>query len=311
MSYFIGIDVSSKRLDVAFGPNGPLEAYDNSKKGIKRFLSRINGLSVSIVAFESSGAYERDLLYALLDNKIPCAVINPKNVRDFAKAKGILAKTDRLDAKVISHFAEVMKPERHREISQEEKNIEALVRRRRQLVAMQTQEKNRLELAPGKVQKDIEDMIEILENKIDKIDKEIKENIDKNPELKKKVELLTEIKGIGEVTARSLLSDIPELGTIGNKQVAALTGLAPFHKDSGTMKGKRRTGRGRTHVKGYLFMCVMSIIRSSGELKDFYDKLVKNKKDKMVAVVATMRKLIVAANAKLRKAGAKLEPASA
>jgi transposase len=311
MSYFIGIDVSSKILDVAFGPKGPLEKYDNNKKGIQRFINRIKGLSIDIVAFESSGGYERELLYALLDNKVPCALVNPKQVRDFAKAKGVLAKTDRLDAKVISHFGEVMKPEKHRPISQEEKNIEALVRRRRQLVEMKTQEKNRLELAHEKIKSSIENIIEILEKQIEKIDKEIQTNIDKNPELKKKEELLLEIKGIGPVTARSLLSDIPELGTLGNKQIAALTGLAPFHRESGGMQGKRRTGRGRKRVKGYLYMCVVSLIRVSGELKDFYENLIKNKKHKLVAIVATMRKLIVAANAKLKQVGKKAEPALA
>jgi transposase len=311
MSYFIGIDVSSKTLDVALGPKGPLEKYDNNKKGIQRFINRIKGLSVSLVAFESSGAYERELLYALLDSKVPCAVLNPKQVRDFAKAKGVLAKTDRLDAKVISHFAEVMKPEKHRAISQEEKNIEALVRRRRQLVEMKTQEKNRLELAHEKIKKDIEDMIQLLEKKIEDINKEIQKNIDNNPELKKKEELLREIKGIGPITARNLLSDIPELGTLGNKQIAALTGLAPFHRESGGMQGKRRTGRGRKRVKGYLYMCVVSLIRAGGELKEFYEKLISNKKHKLVAIVATMRKLIVAANAKLKQAGKKAEVAPA
>jgi transposase len=311
MSYFIGIDVSSKTLDVALGPKGPLEKYDNNKKGIQRFINRIKGLSVSLVAFESSGAYERELLYALLDSKVPCAVLNPKQVRDFAKAKGVLAKTDRLDAKVISHFAEVMKPEKHRAISQEEKNIEALVRRRRQLVEMKTQEKNRLELAHEKIKKDIEDMIQLLEKKIEDINKEIQKNIDNNPELKKKEELLREIKGIGPITARNLLSDIPELGTLGNKQIAALTGLAPFHRESGGMQGKRRTGRGRKRVKGYLYMCVVSLIRAGGELKEFYEKLISNKKHKLVAIVATMRKLIVAANAKLKQAGKKAEVALA
>jgi transposase len=309
MSYFIGVDVSSKCLDVSLTPSGPLEKYENNSKGIKGFLKRIKGLSISLVAFESSGAYERDLLYALLDNKVPCAVLNPKQVRDFAKAKGILAKTDRLDAKVISHFAEVMNPEKHREISQEEKNIEALVRRRRQLVGMLVQEKNRLELAAEKVKKSIQAMIDILDKNIKAIEKEIQENIDKDPELKSKQELLMEIKGIGEVVSRSLLSDIPELGKVGNKQIAALTGLAPMHRESGTMKGRRRTGRGRQHIKGYLFTSVMSIIQRAGELRDFYDRLRANKKDKMLAIVATMRKLIIAANAKLKKAGAATAPA--
>lgn len=311
MSYFIGVDVSSKVLDVAFGPKGPLEKYDNNKKGIKKFINRIKGLSIELIAFESSGAYERELLYALLDDKIPCAVVNPKQVRDFAKAKGVLAKTDRLDAKVISHFAEVMKPTRHRPVSEEEKNIEALVRRRRQLVEMKTQEKNRLELAHEKIKASIENIIDILEKQIEGINKEIQANIDKNPELKKKEELLKEIKGIGPITARSLLSDIPELGTLGNKQIAALTGLAPFHRESGGMQGKRRTGRGRKRVKGYLYMCVVSLIRAGGELKNFYDKLVQNKKHKLVAIVATMRKLIVAANAKLKQAAKKEAPALA
>lgn len=301
MFYFIGIDVSSKRLDVALSKDGPVELFENDSKGIQKLISRIKSLAISLVAFEASGSYERNLLYALLDSKIPCAVLNPKQVRDFARAKGILAKTDRLDAKVISHFAEVMKPEKEKEITEEEKRLEALTRRRRQLVEILVEEKNRLVTAPIIVKEDIKEMISILESRIEDIENDIGKSIKDNPTWKSKETALLEIKGIGETTARNLLSDVPELGKIGNKQISALVGLAPFHRESGKMHGTRRTSRGRKHVKAYLYMCVLSAIRVEGELKNFYDRLVSKNKSKILAIVATMRKLIVAANAKLKK----------
>jgi transposase len=307
MSSFIGIDVSSKSLDVAFGKNGPVQNFSNDEKGIGLIIQKLKSLSVSLVAFESSGSYERKILYALLDHKIPCAVLNPKQVRDFAKAKGVLAKTDRLDAKVIAHFAEVMEPEPEKAISEDEKKMEALVRRRRQLIDILVMEKNRLSVAPKYVKEDIKETITIFEARIEDIEKDIGNMVIKDPKWKSKEKALEEIKGIGKITARNLLSDVPELGTVNNKQIAALVGLAPYHHDSGNMKGKRRTSRGRKNVKSYLFMCTMSAIQVEGELKTFYDRLVKNGKAKMVAMVATMRKLVVAANTVL----AKLQPVAA
>jgi transposase len=307
MSFFIGIDVSSKSLDMAFSKNGPVESFSNDQKGISLIIQKLKLLSVSIVAFESSGSYERALLYALLDCKIPCAVLNPKQVRDFAKAKGVLAKTDRLDAKVISHFAEVMEPEPEKAISEDEKKLDALVRRRRQLLDILVMEKNRLSVSPKYVKEDIKETIAIFEARIEDIEKDIDNMVVKDPNWKAKENALEEIKGIGKTTARSLLTDVPELGTVTNKQIAALVGLAPYHHESGNMKGKRRTSRGRKHVKSYLFMCTMSAIQGEGELKTFYERLVEKGKAKMVAMVATMRKLIVAANTVL----AKLQPVAA
>lgn len=307
MSLFIGIDVSSKHLDVAFGKAGSIERFENSKDGIKSIIYKLKDLSVSIVAFESSGAYEKPLMYSLMEKGIPCAVLNPKRVRDFAKAKGILAKTDRLDAKVIAHFAEVMEPEKKEPTGQEERDLEALVRRRRQLIDMMVMEKNRLSTAPEKIKPNINGMVEVLKKRIIEIEKEIDDVIIKDKQWKAKETALREITGIGKTSARSLLIDVPELGTLSNKQIAAMVGLAPYHHDSGNMKGKRKTSRGRKHVKSYLFMCTMSAIQVEGELKTFYDGLVKKGKEKMVAMVATMRKLIVAANATLKK----LQPAAA
>lgn len=307
MSYFIGIDVSSKHLDVALGKKGPVERFTNDEKGISSIIKRLKGLSISLIAFESSGAYEKPILYALLENSIPCAVVNPKQVRDFAKAKGVDAKTDRLDAKVIAHFAEVMELEPEKKISEEEKSLEALVRRRRQLLDMLVMEKNRLGTAPKMIKSDIKEMIRIFEERIKDIENDIENAITSNREWEEKEKALKEIIGIGKVVARSLLSDVPELGKVSNKQIAALVGLAPYHRDSGNMKGKRKTSRGRKHAKSYLFMGAMSAIQVEGEFKTFYDRLVSKGKEKMVAMVATMRKLIVAANTVLSK----LEPAAA
>jgi transposase len=307
MSLFIGVDISSKHLDVAFGKSGTIERFDNTKDGIKSIIHKLKSLSVSIVAFESSGAYEKNLMYALMENEVPCAVLNPKRVRDFAKAMGILAKTDRLDAKVIAHFGEVMEPQQEEVTSEEERRLEALVRRRRQLLDMIVMEKNRLSTAPKTIKKDIEEVIEILELRVEDIEKNIDNVIIKDNKWKIKEKALREIIGIGKTSARSLLIDVPELGKVDNKQIAALVGLAPYHHDSGKMKGRRKTRGGRKHVKGYLFMCVMSAIQVEGELKTFYDRLVKGGKDKMLAMVATMRKLIVAANVTLKK----LQPAAA
>jgi len=301
MAIFVGVDVSSKGLDVAFGKSGAIEHFDNNKDGIALLIAKLRKMSISLVAFESSGAYERPLFYELAENKIPAAILNPKQVRDFAKAKGILAKTDRLDAKVISHFAEVMSPAEEKAPTEEEKSLEALVRRRRQLIEMMVMEKNRLPTAPVKVHPNIKSMIAVFEENIRKIEDELDDILKKNSKWREREKAIDEITGIGKVSARSLLIDVPELGKVSNKQIAALVGLAPYHHDSGNHRGVRRTSRGRKHVKGYLFMCTMSAIQVEGELKTFYTRLVQRGKDKMVAMVACMRKLIVGANARLRK----------
>jgi transposase len=300
MSLHIGVDVSSQFLDVAFGKDGSIERFSNDEAGREALCSKLLSLPVTLVVFEASGGFERPLFYALAEKKIPAASVNPKQVRDFAKAKGILAKTDRLDAKVIAHFAQAFEPESQRLPTEEEQTVDALLTRRRQLLGMLVAEKNRLSTAPARIRPKIKEMIKILEKKMREVEDELDQMLKKNPIWKAKEKALREIKGVGKVIARTLLFLLPELGKVDRKQIASISGLAPYHFESGKMKGRRRIRGGRAEVRAKLYMGILSAIRRNGELKSFYDRLVAQGKEKMVAIVACMRKVVVQANAKLR-----------
>lgn len=301
MGLFIGVDVSKKLLDVAFGRDSNIKQFANDKDGFSLLIAELKSLDITIVAFESSGGYEKSLFCALVEHKIPTATLNPKQVRDFAKALGILAKTDRLDAKVISHFAEVTAPVADKIPTETEVTLEGLVRRRRQLIDMKIMEQNRLENVSIKIRKRIDKSISFLQTQIKEIEKELDTILEQNETWKVKEQELDKIIGVGKTSARSMLVDIPELGTLTSREVAALVGLAPYHNESGGKDGRRTTKRGRKHVKRYLYMCVLSAIQVEGPLKKFYDRLVGRGKKKIVAIVATMRKLIVMANATVKK----------
>jgi transposase len=231
---------------------------------------------------------------------IQVAVVNPRQARDFGKALGFLAKTDRIDAGILAHFGEAVRPEPRQLPSEEAANLAALVARRRQLTEMLTMEQNRLGSAPAALRKDIREHITWLQKRLKDSDKDIHKLLRSSPLWREKDQLLQGVPGVGPVLSATLLAMLPELGKLNRKEIAALVGVAPLNRDSGKMKGKRATWGGRSSVRDVLYMATMSAVRYNPTLKDFYERLLKAGKLKKVALVACMRKLLVILNAMLR-----------
>lgn len=292
---FLGIDISSVQLDLA-SKDAFIGSFANADSGITLLLNKLEELKPTLVVVEPTGGYEARLIAALALRSIPFAMVNAKRIRDFAKGAGILAKTDRIDAKVLAYFGDLHKPEPSVLQDEAAQLLASLVARRRQLVEMLTAEKNRYNLAPKKLQKGIDKHIRWLERQIEDLEKEVRENIHQNPNWKQKAETLTNQKGIGEITASTLIAELPELGTLNRKKIAALVGLAPFNDDSGKHQGKRKIRGGRTGVRNALYMATLTAIRRDEKYQEFYQRLIAKGKPKKVAIVAAMRKLLVNLN---------------
>ena len=297
---FVGIDVCKTSLDVFVRPNGTMFRFSNDKKGIKNLFEEIKKFNPQLIVLEATGGMEKEAAKVLQTKGLPVAVINPKKARDFAKATGKLAKTDRLDASVLAHFAEAIKPDIRPIKNVEAEQLNELTTRRTQLIQMITAEKNRLHSAQGNVKKQILRTIKFLEKELQKIDKEASEHIDNNKELAEKKEIIISIPGVGKVTGMSLLAELPELGKTNKKKIGALCGLAPYNRDSGGMVGRRVIFGGRARVRTALYMATISTIRCNSVIKIFYDRLIASGKKAKVALVACMRKLIIILNAMLK-----------
>ena len=299
MGTYVGVDIAKSSFDMVHHETGEFQHFEYTEAGIAKSVAWLEGLKPNLVLMESTGGYEITLLSELLANSIPAAAINPRNIRNFAKALGRLAKTDKIDAAIIAEFAATLKPLPQAEFDQLALTMKDLAARRRQLVAMRTQEKNRKEHARDKgIKKSIRAVIEMLDKEINKVDKQIKAHIDQSPTLCQKAELLESMPGIGKNTAMLLICQLPELGSgISRRAVAALAGLAPINRDSGQFRGKRTIGGGRVHVRNLLYMPTRVAIRHNPKIKDFYERLLKNGAEKMVAVTACMRKILVTLNA--------------
>jgi transposase len=299
---FVGIDVCKKHLDVHIRPMGVTIQVLNNEEGIKELVERFQIEKPTLIVVEATGGMEKELAYTLQKEGIAIATINPRQSRDFAKATGKLAKTDRIDAMILAHFAEAIRPE-VREISDAEtQHLSELVGRRRQLVEMLVAEKNRLAGARQKMQKEIESHISWLEERIKQLEEEIAQITLENSNMNNQVNLLTSVPCIGKVTANTLVAELPELGKLKDKQISALVGLAPFNRDSGSTTGKRSVTGGRASVRTAIFMATLVGVRHNPVLKVFYERLIQNGKLKMVALVACMRKLLVIINAMVRDA---------
>jgi transposase len=297
---FVGVDVSKDSLDVAIGPGKEIITFTNDQKGVDALIKKLSRIGPELIVLESTGGYERLATSSLVEAKLPVVIVNPRQVRDFAKSAGILAKTDAIDARVITRFAAAVKPDIRQLKDRETSELTALVTRRRQIVEMIVAENNRLKLANKRNEKDIKDHIRWLEKRIDKIESDIGKMIKNSPIWRCKDDILQSVPGIGPTTSAILICDLPELGFLSQKKIAMLAGLAPLNCDSGKFKGRRRIWGGRAAVRSGLYMATLAAIRCNPAIKGFYKRLTAAGKCHKVAATACMRKLLIIVNAMLR-----------
>lgn len=297
---FVGIDVSKDRLDVALRPSGERSSFDNTDPGVERLIHQLKGTPPALIVLEATGRYHRLALGQLLAAGLPAIAINPKQAREFARALGVLAKTDRIDAAVLAEFADKIRPEVRTIADEDTQQLEALCTRRRQLITMLTAEKNRYPLASKAVRPKIKKHIHWLEAEIEDLDEELKDRVHSSPAWREKENLLASFKGVGSVTSFSLLAYLPELGRLDRRQIAAIVGVAPFNHDSGKRRGQRHIHGGRRRLRTVLYMATLAAIRHNPTIREFYQRLIKAGKLPKVAIVACMRKLLTILNAMLR-----------
>lgn len=299
---FIGIDVSKKLLEVAVHQSDEHFSCPNDPKKFPSLISELISLRPARILLEATGGLERPLLQALSASGLPVVVVNPRQVRDFAKALGLLAKTDRLDARVLAHFAASVQPPLRPLKSQDDTELAALMGRRTQLTDILTAEKNRRGAAATKTARDdIEEHIEWLEERIKELDEKLKQQLERSTVWQQKDKILQSVKGIGFVTSMSLLADCPELGQLNRHQIAKLAGVAPLNRDSGQLRGSRHIWGGRAQLRSKLYMATLAAIRSNPAIKAFYQRLITRNKLKKVAIVACMRKLLTIINVMVRE----------
>jgi transposase len=297
----IGIDVSKKNLDVCVRSTGEIFQVSNDLEGFKALKTQLKPYPKALVVLEATGGFESALVQFLQKNKKAVAVVNPRQVRDFAKALGRLAKTDKIDASVIAYFGEVVKPEAKALESADALLLKEMQQRRTQLVGMLTMEKNRFRQASSaELKKSIQALIKLLEKQLKEIEQALTKQVANNPEWSAKKALLQGINGVGETTATIMLAALPELGQASHKEIAALVGVVPYNRDSGQYKGERSIFGGRANVRASLYMATLVGTRCNPILKAFYEKLCKAGKKKKVALVACMHKLLRIMNAMLR-----------
>ena len=276
-------------------------SFPNTDEGFEEVYAFIAPFGPALVVIEATGGYQFRVVEHLAIHAIPVAVVNPRQVRDFAKATGKLAKTDRIDAAVIAHFGEAVKPKPQASKDDQARKLDAMISCRRQLVEMITAEKNRFAVAKSWVKDDIGATIAWLTRSVEKINKEIDRLIKNSPLWQEKEQLLQTAKGVGAIVSSSLLCDLPELGSLNRHKIAALVGVAPFSRDSGTYRGRRTIWEGRAHVRSLLYMATtISAIRFNPLIKPLYERLIERGKVREVAIVACMRKLLTILNAMVR-----------
>lgn len=300
ISKYVGIDVSKARLDIFVSGDNEIWATSNDEEGFQFILERLHPITPALIVVESTGGLEISLLVALYTAGLPVALVNPGRVREFAKSTGLLAKTDKLDARLLARFAEAVKPALTQLPSEAEQLLSDLMGRRCQLIEMLTAEKNRLGTVRKPARPRIEKHIAWLEDELVGINQEINQFIQQSPSFKQKDNILRSTPGVGSVTAAILISDLPELGKLDRKEIASLVGVAPFNNDSGRHRGKRRIKGGRESVRRVLYMAALTAARCNPIIKSFYERLLKMGKEKKVALIACMRKLLTILNAMVR-----------
>jgi transposase len=301
MSEFVGIDVSKAKLDVCLHEAGAAFTVANDEAGLKELAEKLAAVQPQLIVLEATGGYERLCAASLAQSGLGVAIVNPRQVRAFAIATGVLAKTDKVDARVLAHFAASVRP-RVRALPDEQREaLDELLGRRRQLMGMLVQEKNRLQQARAAlVKKDIKSHIVILQNRIGGCDAELQQLIHASPVWKAQEDLLRSFTGIGPVSACTLMAELPELGALNRKKIASLVGLAPLPDDSGPRRGKRAIYGGRAHIRSVLYMATVSAIRANQPIRSFYQRLCAAGKPHKVALIACMRKVLTILNAMTR-----------
>jgi transposase len=297
---YAGIDVSKDTLDVAVHGDQRRWSFTNDQAGIEKTKTILQELKVGLVVLEATGNYEIPLAAELGVAGIPTAIVNPRQIRDFAKSVGILAKTDGIDAGVIARFAATVQPEPRSLPDEDSQELAAIIARRRQIVEMITVEKNRFASAKKVVRPKILAHIDWLSQDLADTNNDLQQKVKDSPLWREKDELLKSVPGIGPTVATTLLAELPELGTLNRKQIAALVGVAPFNRDSGTLRGKRTVWGGRATVRAALYMGTLVATRHNPLIRSFYERLVKAGKAKKVALTACMRKLLTILNAMLK-----------
>lgn len=296
---YVGIDVSKLTLDVSIQPTGQNLTFSNNMAGYKELIRNLPTM-VNLIVFEATGGYERDAAKTLSTAGLPIAIVNPRQVRDFAKALGKLAKTDKIDSKIIALFAEKVVPRQAVLGDSKQQKLSELRARRKQVVEMITMEKNRLDKASKGIAKAINKTITFLEKQLKKIEAKLQKHIDGDEQLAQKDKILRSVKGVGPVLSTTLITELPELGQLNRKQIAALVGVAPFNRDSGTYKGGRTVWGGRASVRSILYMSALVASHNNPVIKAFYDKLCASGKAKKVVIVACMHKLLLILNAMVK-----------
>mgnify|MGYP000116361187 CR=1 FL=1 len=296
----IGIDVGKSQLDIFVRPIGDYFSVPNNENGVREAVKRFCKYQPKRIIIEATGRLEHKLVFACVEHNLPIVVANPVHVRRFAQAIGQLAKTDKIDAALIANFGDTIKPDKTIIKPKNIRTISDLLARRKQLLTMQTMEKNRLGIMPQELHASIKSIIKAFKSAIDKVDKLLDTLIIENKEWAIKNDILQSVPGIGKVVSYTLLSNLPELGHLNSKEIAALVGVAPINKDSGSYEGQRRIRGGRHQVRTVLFMSMMSAIQYNRTLKAYYERLKAAGKLPKVAIVACMRKMIVILNTMLK-----------
>ena len=297
---FIGIDVSKAWVDVAVRPTGEAWRVDQDQAGVEALVLRLQAMSPQCIVMEATGGYEAPIVAALGAAGLPVAVVNPRQVRDFARSQGKLAKTDRLDAAVIAHFGQASGVTGQALRSPEARALEGLVARRRQIIQMRTAEQQRRQRALPVIREGIEEVIALLNRPVKEIDDELGRRLRESPLWREREDLLRSVPGIGPATVFSLLAELPELGSLDRREAAAVVGVAPLNRDSGKHRGSRRCWGGRGRVRAALYMAALVGVRYNPTLKEFYERLLRAGKPKKVALTACMRKLLTILNAMLK-----------
>jgi transposase len=299
-AHFIGIDVSKDHLDIAIRPTNVKFHVLNTDEGVDALLQQLHPLQPTLIVMEATGRYHQLVLSRLLAVGLPAIAINPRQARDFARAIGRLAKTDAIDANVLAEFAEKIRPELRSIADEATQELEAICTRRRQLVAMLSAEKNRLHTAPKRIRSEIQKHIHWLEKEISQLERDLDKRIRSSPAWREKDDLLRTCKGIGPITTHTILSCLPELGTLSGRRIAALVGVAPFNDDTGKRNRPRHVQGGRLDVRAVLYMATLAAIRHNRTIREFHRRLIATGKAKKVAITACMRKLLTILNAMLR-----------
>jgi len=303
---FVGIDVSKEWLDLHILPSNTRRRIPNTEEGCKKIALILKPLQPKNIVMEGSGGYEKLIATQLAEKELPVAVVNPRQVRDFARSLGILAKTDKIDAEVLARFAQQVAPEPRFVPDQQRMELKELATRRRQMIVIRGAEQNRLEQTHSKAARlSIQRIIQTLDEQLKEIDDEIERTIKFCPIWRVQGQLLQSVKGIGPATASILITALPELGLVNRREIASLVGVAPFNVDSGKKRGKRMVRGGRTNVRKSLYMAALTACRWNPVIKTFYKRLLENGKQKKVAITACMRKILIIINAMMKQEYAK------